>query len=304
MVLIGGRVRIVLAPRRSILAFVAIGLAASGGCTSSTQAQQEAKGQPPLGPVAEVRSSADLSLPMQKYDLSIEQQNLVSRAYFLLKKQCTERFGVRSTEPLYLTGEDNLNLARRYGNVDLAVARRYGYGDPESGKSETEDRDWNPSKAELLAVRGGTDAENRGLRDSSGKSLPKGGCGAEATTKLGNWDQFTAQKLANENYDRALADSRVSAVFSKWSKCMEGRGYKYSTPIKVLESTWPEPVDAREIATATDDLECRQQFNVTGIWNATEAAYEQRAIEGNPEKFLDIEKARGRFLKAAAKALE
>lgn len=124
--------------------------------------------------------------------------------------------------------------------------------------------------------------------------------------KLGNWDQFSAQKLSHQSYDRAISDSQVLSAFRKWRTCMKAAGYDYRSPMKLLEVRWKRPVGKRgerEIATALDDIKCRQSANVTGIWNAVEAAYEQRHIDENPEIYSDLKRSRQRYLESAAKAL-
>ena len=73
--------------------------------------------------------------------------------------------------------------------------------------------------------------------------------------------------------------------------------------MKVLEVRWPRPAGERQIATALDDITCRQSVNVTGIWNAVEAAYEQRHIDENPKKYAELAKSRHKFLDAATEAL-
>ena len=280
-----------------------IGLSACG----SSNAPEASDSEPPLGVVKSVRSSADLSLPLQKYDLSIAQQELVSRAYHLTKRRCLQRFGIESTEPLDLSsGEDNLNLARRYGVIDVDVAQRWGYSGPRSASKDGK-TPWNPSEKELLGIDGGTPAETRALRDADGQPLPAGGCGAEASEKLGNWDQWSAQKLSHQSYERALSDSRVLSAFRKWKTCMKAAGHDYGSPMAVLEIRWERPVGKRgerEIATALDDITCRQAANVTGIWNAAEAAYEQRHIDENPEIYSDLKRSRAKCLRLAAEALD
>ncbi|MBP2056739.1 hypothetical protein J2Z21_009758 [Streptomyces griseochromogenes] len=104
----------------------------------------------------------------------------------------------------------------------------------------------------------------------------------------------TTSTIKGNSFDDSLADSRVKAVFSRWSACMKAHGYHLADPLKAADlpsMSAPEPTSA-EIAQAETDVACKGKVNVVGVWFAVESAYQKSEIKENREKMADIKKQR------------
>lgn len=138
--------------------------------------------------------------------------------------------------------------------------------------------------------------------DLAGRSIPQGGCATEAQRRLTQGapsvDGAVAIDIANASGERALADSRVVAVTTAWSDCMNGKGYRYPSPYEARDDPrWnPEGDDhavrstsgEAEIRTAVADLECRRQVNYLGVRLAVISAYQAREITARESLFAQL----------------
>ncbi len=115
----------------------------------------------------------------------------------------------------------------------------------------------------------------------NGKTIPDGGClGAAQREVEGATDLSMPVQLAFDAWTASKSDSRVVAAFAKWSMCMAGSGYHYSTPMEANnDPKWSgEKASAEEIAVAVADLNCKKTTNLVGIRMAVDAAYQREAI--------------------------
>jgi hypothetical protein len=62
---------------------------------------------------------------------------------------------------------------------------------------------------------------------------------------------------------------------------MGARGFNFNSPMQAAQQQWPVPPTAAELATATADVECKEQTNLAGVWLAIEAGYEQQLVDQN-----------------------
>ena len=116
----------------------------------------------------------------------------------------------------------------------------------------------------------------------NGKTIPDGGClGAAQREVEGATDLSMPVRLAFDAWTASKSDSRVVAAFAKWSQCIAGSGYHYSTPMEANnDPKWSgEKASAEEIAVAVADVNCKKTTNLVGIFRmAVDAAYQQEAI--------------------------
>jgi hypothetical protein len=258
--------------------------------------------EPEIGPINEVRSTAEVVLPLDAYGLNHKEYLTVRRAAWRLISRCVERFGgvYTMSESAMLGDVPQFERPheRRYGLYDAESAATRGYNLPaEQLPIDNQGRSsWDPSDAELLLVRGRTagGAEVALPTDDQGRQLPEDGCQGEADRELADGTPVPAnERLGNElsveQARAAEADSRVRDVIAKWSECMARSGYQYETVWEPNDRAWPDPANDEEIATAKADVACKQETNLVGTWAAVETAYHERAIDERAEELTDVQ---------------
>lgn len=246
--------------------------------------------EPPLGQVPTIESSVDvgrLTLPLDPFSDSLALVDLVGRATDHLVQNCMQGYGL--SWPRYLQAVDPTRPEhlRRWGINDPAEAVQYGYLPAEviARRGQPEPPAPSPVTPDADAVAVGRVSEFHGI------TVPPGGCFGEANRQLSPGKAATVmgdvglgRRLANEAYEHSLDDSRIKALFKRWSTCMHDAGYRYQRPFDASgDPAWSEldteqrPTD-QEISTATADIECRLQINLVGTWYAVEAAYQTKAL--------------------------
>jgi hypothetical protein len=271
--------------------------------------------EPDVGVIGEVRSYTDISMPLDAYLVSSEQETTLLRALDLFTAECARRFGVTGLPMSETAWNRELIVGRRYGLIDPADARQWGYNVPPRLAGVTEAKDeaggnvWNPTDEEFVVVRGRDryTGESREGVVVDGQSVPAGGCAGEAERRLHEGapavNLRVGEDLRAESYSLAESDSRVRAATDRWSECMRRSGYDYADIWAPNDRAWPDPVDSEEIATATADVRCKQESNLAGVWLAVETAYQLRIIDERAEELDEVKKAIETRLRNAAVAV-
>ena len=265
--------------------------------------------------VAVVRDSSDMttvSLPIEQYLLTPAQNADINHAMWVLAAQCMRAHGMNFTVPAQLTGQRaGSEVARRYGPTDLDEASRYGYHNapqPDMGTAGAPLISSLPA-AERHVLTGTPDAGSSSEPSQSTGTSSVGGCQGEAMSELNGGQAPSGQGLASQidvqSYQASFHSAQVIAVEQQWSACMAARGHHYSTPTDAFnDPTWRKsPTASRtEIATAVDDIQCKWQTNLIGVWVSVETRFQQNEIEQHQAE-LDLERGQNRQeLTAAARA--
>ncbi|RSM64466.1 hypothetical protein DMH04_51250 [Kibdelosporangium aridum] len=262
-------------------------LTAAAGLSAACAAQPDgvADTLPPVGEIRPVSSGADIVLPFRDYELSSAQLDIVERATTLMARACVQRFGLDwplpRTEPTETTVVADAN---RYGIIDRAEVAQRGYHPPPEPPRAPDDT--SPS-LDAVAVYAG-----KGASVVGGRPVPEGGCVGEARRQLaqGAPAGLSGAEFADldqQIFQRAQADSRVSAAMAAWRACMAASGYHYTDVWAANDDarwTTPQPAPG-EIATATTDLDCRATSNLVPVWLAVETAYQRQAIARRSAEF-------------------
>jgi hypothetical protein len=232
------------------------------------------------------------TLPLDAYTPRPDQQNTLLAAEKKLVARCLERRGVDADVPDPHPVPPGRN-ARRYGIVDEARARTLGYSVPEISKRAPHPR--MPDEVRR-AVRGDV-----GCDDEAGRRLRAGVPALTAERRMLGRATFGA-------YDLALRDSRVRAVFTRWSACMRKSGHRYATPPdavrdKRFQDGPGHRVTPAEIAAAVADARCKRETGVVDVWAGVETAYQERAIARDRAAFDALREALARRLANAADVL-
>ncbi|NEB41502.1 hypothetical protein [Streptomyces sp. SID14515] len=296
-------------------ALVCLPLLLVAGCGGDGAGRSDESGTkaPPVGRVQKLLATDQVSLPVEPYLLSPDQRLQLLKAHDVLTVRCMERFGFDHPRPVRQKDPgipDRLALWR-YGANDPADVEINGYTRGNKRVPRAADKGQEPSAGSLTVLTGseGSEKFGPGGQTVNGKKVPKHGCFGEANKALTGSAERVAddsETVVNANIDsvfKAAEDPRVTAVFKQWSACMKKEGFAYATPLEPLnDPAWDRNVTAsqEEIAVAVADVRCKKQYNVVGVWNAVDVAYQKQYIEAKPETFAEVRKAIAGWMDRAA----
>lgn len=244
-------------------------------------------------------------LPIEEYMLSDRQIEELERARIALTVSCVARFGlnlpwkVSDARPgRAADNSSSVNLSRRYGITDPAVAARFGYRLPPDSSTST----LSPPEPELpapmeLVLTGGKPGTTGTPRAVTyrGRRVPDGGCMGDAVRRLGVrsggvGDADLTNRVNQESLDRARGEPATAKAIQAWSACMRTAGHDYADPFQTpgprLEKT--STATRAEIAVAKADISCKRQTNLVGYWFTAEQAYQQLTIGEHATEFERI----------------
>lgn len=256
--------------------------AALAACGTASAAPQPPRATAPAPIVAFVRDGADLaavSLPVERYLLTPAQNSAIDHAMWILVSRCMRAHGFDLAVPAEPAGQRaGSEVARRYGPTDLAQAEAYGYHDP-------------PHPGPATGAASSLSALSAAERQVFG-----GDCHGAAMSELeggkGQDDQAVAAQIDLRSYQTSLRSAQVIAVEARWSACMAGYGHRYGTPVDAFnDPAWRRSATASraEIATAVDDIRCKWQTNLIGVWVSVETQFQRDQI-AQRQSALDLER--------------
>lgn len=247
-----------------------------------------------IGQLPSIRTWKDISLPVNHYREDQGVRNEVLTAEYQETKRCAAQYGVafNVAAPTRPVTAENTDYHRLFGLIDSAAARAYGYHsgeelqkDGESVPTHQATADPSESAPNYFEVVMGDPAGTT----VNGLTVPAGGCIAEARSKFGDSAQTddlyeTAIGYGLSQSDR---DPRVIKAFASWSACMRTAGYSYATPVEANNDPQfaSSTVSATEIATATADVNCKTQTNLTALRVAVAAAWQNKFIIAHGAQF-------------------
>ncbi|MEV7526655.1 hypothetical protein [Streptomyces sp. NPDC091371] len=286
------------------------------GCSQSGGNPDE---EPAIGAAPKLLESRDLAFPMDAYLPDNRQQGVLAEAQDVLTDQCMQRFGFRYQLRRKAESEALHDYSRRYGLSDPANAARLGYDDPRgSGRQKPAQPELGPNEQLVLhgldvdpslpvpASQEEAEKSDAATTVVGGQKVPAGGCLRESNLKLFTPTKDTVepmhvQGLGRDAYARSRKDSRVVKAFTSWSECMGGHGYTVASPMDkppgIDDSNLSSP---QAIAMANQDIGCKRETNLVGIWHTVELAYQDRAIEQNAETLDRAKKQLDERMKLAA----
>lgn len=282
-----------------VIAFVAGVVTIVGVTTLSTAAAAASNAatqvEPRVDSISNITDWRAITLPLDTYVQSFGERQTVLRAEYALTKSCVEKFGFQFAAPTWDKSSSDVVDAgqpthyRLYGLLDESHAKLMGYhsyGQIPASEAAYADKKLPNDYYNVVAAKFGGGVFN-------GKTIPDGGClGAAQREVEGAADLSLPDQLASRAWTAAKGDSRVAAAFAKWSACMAGSGYQYSTPMEANnDPKWSgEKASAEEIAVAVADVNCKKATNLVGVRMAVDAAYQREAI-GQHGAELDAIKA-------------
>jgi hypothetical protein len=297
---------------------VAVVLAAVAGCSSSSDGEESSEGgtgAPAVGSIPKLTSVTDKSLPVDAYLLSDDQLDQMQDAEFTLRERCMARFQIPYSVPETEAFHPKSRTQLRYGVTNADEVAGHGYKPAGSEKPVRKAKPQPLNQSATMVLTGTTDpnvkpgsAAAKGGQDYNGQKVPTGGCIGEAKAKLGystedSGEAEAATKVNTDSWAKSYEDSRVRAVFEKWSACMKEKGYSYADPMKANDDPeWQKTTvaTAKERQVASADVACKAKHNVIGTWYTVEVAYQEQMIEQNAEALAEAKKDKDEQLKRMA----
>ncbi|MQY36147.1 hypothetical protein SRB17_41440 [Streptomyces sp. RB17] len=288
---------------RLLVALAATAVAVSG-CSAAGGGPAHGAPEPEVSAVPVLADSAELALPLDAYEATPEERELLVKAQQVLTVRCMHRLGFDYRPPQRSgTSKDAAN-ARIYGVTDPEAAARYGYGSPGEATSAAPGSKGEPlTKTEETALFGAPDlrpdelpkSQREAERESAHGDVPVGGCTRESFLKLyapdpESVDVLYVFQLKSEAETRARTDSRIERVNTRWSACMAKSGCQAEEPMKAAEElgfTGAELGGPEAITAATVDVACKKKTNLVGTYYAVQSAYQRRLVEQHAE-ILDL----------------
>ncbi|MFF4501590.1 hypothetical protein [Streptomyces sp. NPDC001401] len=275
----------------------------------------------------------DLSLPLEAYMASYEDQVTVEQAANDLQQSCMKDYGIDLTLPQAGANpppsDNDANIERRYGITDRAEAEKYGYELPPALQEHTKQTMRDLSGVEVEVLTGHTKPEapknpkeikagepiavpNQGTKPAraeyNGKKLKTGGCIGWSKEQLGTKEAdptFVAQ-LAGDSLVQSMKDDKVIKAITAWSSCMGGKGHTgLADPYKAMDQgvTNDGQPSQESIALAVDDIDCKKQTDLVKIWFGVESAIQDQQIADNKSRLTGIKEQHGREITAARKEM-
>ncbi|MFG3126533.1 hypothetical protein [Streptomyces tendae] len=275
----------------------------------------------------------DLSLPLEAYMASYEDQVTVEQATNDLQQSCMKDYGIDLTLPRAGANpppsDNDANIERRYGITNRAEAEKYGYQLPPALREHTKQTLRDLSGVEVEVLTGHTKPEPPSTpkevkagepfaapgRDTkparaehNGKKLKTGGCIGWSKDQLGvkEADPIIVAQLAGDSLMQSMKDAQVIKAIAAWSSCMDGMGHTgLADPYKAMDQGYTNDGEPSQesIALAVDDIDCKKQTSLVTIWFDVESAVQSKQITDNKSRLTGIKEQRGKELAAARKQI-
>ncbi|MER7982659.1 hypothetical protein [Streptomyces sp. NPDC095817] len=272
----------------------------------------------------------DLTLPLEAYMASYEDQVTVEQAADDLQQSCMKDYGIDLTLPRAGANpppsDNDANIERRYGISDRGQAEKYGYELPPALQERTEQTMRDLSGVEVEVLTGHTKPEAlkdvkaggpisspaQGTKPArseyNGKKLKTGGCIGWSRDQLGlkQADPSIVAQLAGDSLTQSMKDDSVIKAIAAWSSCMDGKGHPgLGDPYKAMDQgvTADGEPSQESIALAVDDIDCKTQTDLVKIWSAAESAIQDKQIAANKSQLTGIQEQHGKEVAAARKQM-
>jgi hypothetical protein len=275
----------------------------------------------------------DLTLPLEAYMASYEDQVTIEQAANDLQQSCMKDYGIDLTLPRAGANpppsDNDANIERRYGITDRTEAEKYGYQLPPALQEHTKQTLQDLSGVEVEVLTGHTKPETpkvpAGVKSGgafaspgqdakparaeyNGKKLKQGGCIGWSKAQLGvkEADPVIVAQLASDSLVQSMKDNKVREAIAAWSSCMKGKGHpELADPYKAMDqgATNDGKPSQESITLAVDDIDCKQQTELVKIWFGVESAIQDKQIADNKSQLTGIKEQHGKAVAAARRQM-
>ncbi|MFE7073921.1 hypothetical protein ACFU96_27910 [Streptomyces sp. NPDC057620] len=270
-------------------------LAAVAGCSAAPPSPRSSAVP---APSAEVRN---LVLPLDRYELSPSDTQVIESAEDVIVRRCMAAQGF-SWPLLPRSGDTEPVNRRRYGVVELSVARRFGYHLPPDAPQTAHRRALAETREDALRPAG-----KRAAYSEQGR----GGCWNKAHAQLlenvptSNHDLLNRVVVAS--FDTARHDKAVVRTVSAWSACMRRSGHPYADPLAAAgDGRWARSArpTAEELRTAVADVRCKQKTLLVRVWAHAEERAQRTAVHKHRKDFNALMRTKTSWLASAHEVLD
>lgn len=282
--------------KAGVPALVAVAVGAVAFSTSWPDASPTHAAKPPsAGPAAKAESAtktaeraaaadpedpATWRLPIEAYMPTQAQTRLIAGTRDELLDACMDKAGYPAwTPPPDLPPVGGKTLTDwRYGIHDAALAAKNGYH-PDPAQQAAYDE-----AASVGAV------DKSGADDTAVRTCVSQVDGVAPASPVAD----LVQQISGDAFLQAGKATGVVTVFNQWASCMKAKGYTYAKPMDANDDPAfadPYTISDKEIATATEDVACRDKYQVEKVWFDTEAKLQQTAIAQHQDELDDVKAA-------------
>jgi hypothetical protein len=175
-----------------------------------------------------------------------------------------------------------------YGFFDPSIAATKGYDAVQPPAAAPTTGGTRMSNDEQTAMTGSDPTTHQPVDKVNGRPLPHGGCNQQGVDAIGGPPpNIDDRALPDGGPHIPVSDPRVTDAYAKWSDCMRGKGYAYKDPIAAIsDQAWgqePNGASAKQIATATADIQCKVANNTVGVIVAVEIAYDKQYVDSHAQ---------------------
>jgi hypothetical protein len=220
--------------------------------------------------------AVEMAQPLAAYETSQSEEVTVADASGLLISSCLQKSGydIPASE-----------FSAQNGTPDVTEFGPYGFVDPNHGTYGLR----------LHAVASPAGDGSIPLPGGQAEEKKSSQCEQASMAQLGDNDADSAliNNLISEAQSAAGTDPRVTAASSAWSQCMKQNGFSYSDPAAVASAVSPArtaSASSSEIAVAEADWSCTNSTDLSGIYFAVEAGYQDELIQENIQQLTSVKK--------------
>lgn len=233
-----------------------------------------------------------LRLPFDAYQLSVDEIYLAEGARDGLTKGCM-RQRMFDWRPVARPRFGDWRNRRRYGVIELAVAKRYGY---------------HPVRALLAPVQVYNEKVRREneLSDEAWVAAedPAHGCERQANDRLWSGIRYDTAKMSRLNGPILSQAKRATAVrraTRAWALCMRSAGFRYESPDQATQDpAWRGGATSRrEVAVAIADVRCKARSRFVYVLSTAETALQRDAIARDRPYFRQVLDGKNAYLRRA-----
>ncbi|MFF9623053.1 hypothetical protein [Streptomyces griseosporeus] len=272
--------------------------------------------------------------PLDAYDLSEDEVDIVGRARWTLAKECMAGLGFGTLRDLDVDPVPDwprrpaqagvyaavmvTSTDARYGVTDPAQAARYGYRAPAVAYERRHpQRTW--TLAEYLALAGPELPDDP--KSVHGHRIPERGCLGQAQRRIYGEDPWGRKDpvwtLGSQSLTQARRDPAWKQAERAWSACMREAGFHYATPAEAQEgrdrlederaqATGPLDHDrptTLEKRTAAADARCKQSSGYLRTVHAVDVRIQNTLVARHRDELRDQRRYNERAVRTARAVL-
>ncbi|MDX6708717.1 MAG: hypothetical protein QOI48_4563 [Solirubrobacteraceae bacterium] len=251
---------------------------------------------PAASAVAPSQAVLRLRLPFDEYQLSVDEIYFAEGAKDRLTEACMRKRGFH-WQPVPRPPFRDWRNRRRYGVIELAVAKAYGYHAVRGLLAPVQVYNAKVRRENELSDDAWVAAED-----------PASGCEKESNDRLWHgisYDTAQISRLDAPILHQAQLATAVRRATRAWARCMRSSRFQYASPDQAIrDSAWGgSAASPREIAVAIADVRCKARSRFVEALSAAEGSLQREAIARSGAYFRQVLDDKNRYLRRARDVL-